>query len=92
MVKSTGYMEKRRHPDEVLGAEEAGYRAAEEVWLEAVDREKKAGRRDLASKILDQQFLRDEDSNIYVIIGGERMNLGHLSQGYRILEELINRV
>jgi len=90
MVKSTGYMEKRRHPDEVLGAEEAGYRAAEEVWLEAVDRERNAGRQDLAEKILGQQFRRDEDGNIYVVIDGGRVDLGHLGLGYRILEELIN--
>lgn len=82
--------EIRRHPDEVLGEEEAGYRAGEEVWLKAVRDLEEAGNKKQAEKMLDQQFRRDENGIIFVELDGKRQDLGHISEGYKILTELIN--
>ncbi len=82
--------EHPKHPDDVFGAEEAGYKAGEEVWLKAVRELKQSGNKKLAQKVLDQQFRRDEDGNIFVELDGERRDLGHVSEGYKILRELVN--
>lgn len=83
--------ERYIHPDFVLGPEEALYRAGEEVWIEAILEQKNKGNHELAEQILNQQFRRDEDGNIFVEIGNERLLLGHVSLGFEILHKIINR-
>lgn len=73
------------HPDSIYGEEAASEKAGEEVWLDAYSKTRESGNLTLAQQIFEQQFQKDGEGNIFVIINGERKILGHISLGYKLL-------
>jgi hypothetical protein len=84
-----------KRPEDIFGGEEALYLAGEVVWLEEIDRQHELGNHNLAEKIENAQFFRIvneknvEPGDVFVLIDGQRMRLGHISKGLQILQQTI---
>ena len=66
--------------------------AGEMVWISRITALRAKGQTDLADKIFAQQYRRDEEGMIYVELDGTRLDLGHVSQGFEQLVEMINKL